>query len=218
MKTQSIHIFHQKLEKQIKLVAEHCHQRKLLTWAIPACRLRPIEFYTKEWNWNLNFYRWWVDEWGNSLKVLGARELRIVPYDTELRKVRLTSSDLYEQLSAAQLLRISRKLLILTGKEEDLQTDHYLLVFYGLDGYLRAHSYLHGEWQIVPPLLLGKPIWQKIFEGLEQEDQEMQYGEMVLFPCTQQKVWLISCPLNKEIRTVIGQNKMLVSYLDIEGE
>jgi hypothetical protein len=219
--SQSLKQFHLKLERQIKLLGEYLHQRKLMPMVVKMCRLRPIEFWTESKPiWQIKLYQHWVDEYGNSLKTKSMRQMQVVPYDLELRSLKFGTTDLYEMLPAAQLRKISQVLIVLTGKDELEGSDHYLLMFYGMDGYLRVHSYLHQQWQNIPPLLVGMPIWKMVAAGLKSKtNQEVMHSEPVIFPCTHQQVWVYQCPLTLEAKTQLRQtSETLTTYLGLDYE
>ena len=203
------------MERHIKLAGSYTHQRKRLPLVLRACRLKPYDWLFGKWKDKLVLHRHWVDEYGNSLRLVGSRMIKIIPYDLELDSTKITGTDLYEYLPAPKLLKISKNVFILAGKEEDQYSDHFIVAFYGIDGFLRVRSYLHNQWNICPPVLLGMKALYSIIDYINEEGcKEISSQETVLFPCTKQQTWISDCKFGEEfVATMKQYAPMVLEYL-----
>jgi hypothetical protein len=194
------------MEPHIKLAGSYTHQRKRLPLVIRACRLKPYDWVFGKWKSKLALHRHWVDEWGNSLLLVGSRLTKIIPYDLELDTTKIVGTDLYEYLPPSKLLKISKNIFILAGKDEDQYSDHFIVAFYGIDGFLRVRSCLHDQWNICPPVLLGIKTLYSIVDHIGEEGcKEVPAQETILYSCAKQQTWISDCEFGGEFVATMKQ-------------
>ena len=85
MKNPSADWLYAKLEKEIKL-AEAFGQIKNLGFIITACRLKPYDYVIKRPKKVIKLYKYWFDEFGNSITINKVKE-KLQVIHNELSKI-----------------------------------------------------------------------------------------------------------------------------------
>lgn len=150
MRSRNIEILHIGLRKHILLVKGYT-EIKEIEFIIKACRLKPEYTRYKSSN-KLELYRWWIDEYGNSLKVLSNKKVEIRYNDLELDRSKIVSTDLYYGLSISKVVLMSKLAYIYIAEREGERW--HMISLYGIDNYLRTYIYDEG-WKQVSSLCLG---------------------------------------------------------------
>src|SRR5574338_63292 len=154
MRSPSIEWLHAKIDKHIKLVAGYTEVPEL-EFIIKACRLKPYDYIFEEKTSKMILYKWWFDEFGNSLVVDKYKRPQIIVNDLRLDRKKIIGTDLYYGLSLDKITRMSKLVHLVHGKDEDLCEDCCIITFLGIDEHLRSYLYWYGEWQQVSPLVVG---------------------------------------------------------------
>jgi hypothetical protein len=202
----SIEWVHAKLEKHMRLV-EGYSNIKGLAWILKACRMRPFDYVVSYQN-TIVLHNQWQDEFGNLLTIDKDRKVVITYQD--LRLLGKTScTDLYYGLSIEKVIKISRQVMVVYGKDEDLLEDCALLIFLGLDEHYRAYLQWHGEWSQVSPLLVGVPTLR--FMAKHAKDRGFfpyRKKENTIAPCVRGGALLTSLPTTgRPFAKVLGKKR-----------
>lgn len=213
VKSLSLEHVYSNLYKQI-LLAESYTEFPGLSFIIKACRLKPLE-YTKKRTNNIVLYRHWVDEFGNSLKIIKNKRIRISYNDLSIKKDQTPCTDLYYGLALDKVASISRLALICCGIEEDYYKPCYVIAFLGIDGYLRCYMHLYGEWEQVSPLHLGMNNLKLIASKLDIKYYlKFNNTKNMPIPCTKSEQWLTILPASKDLVNVLNKDhEMIVSII-----
>lgn len=209
------------LERFYTTIQRHCNliqsylELPNIEFVIKACRLKPCQlifFISKKKKWynKLVVYRWWFDEFGNSLEIDGKKRLIITYNDLRLKLKRITMTDLYAGLTMDRVAKMSSVIHIVNSKDEDLHQDCYLLTFLGLDHYFRSYLYWFGEWQQVSPLLLGiENLLQLAEKRDERYFRELSLVKNCLLGCQGEQAWLSCLPCGPDFREILKEHKMI---------
>jgi hypothetical protein len=215
MRSPSIEFFHTKIEKLIRL-AQSYTDIDTFGFIIKACRLKPYSYVFERRTNNIVLYRWWFDEFGNSLNIIKNKRIRLTFNDLRLDKKKIISTDLYYGLSMDQVAKISKLVYICAGKDEDLYQDCYLVSFLGIDEHLRTYLYWFGEWQQVSPLLMGMKHLK-----LLAANRDIKYfrtignTDNIPIPCISGRTWLSYLPPSKDFLDIIRkQHELLLPILE----
>lgn len=211
MRSHSIEWLHAKLEKQIQLVESYTEIGGL-AFIIKACRLKPYDYLFGERNHNMILHRWWVDEFGNSLNIIKNKRLRITYNDLRLDRHKIVSTDLYYGLSLDQILKMSKIVHVVAGKDEDLYQECGLLSFLGLDNHLRSYLHWHGVWQQVSPLLIGMHNLKLLAGNLDLKYfRELGIKENSVIPCISGGAWISYLPANRDLCTLLDKQYNVIA-------
>lgn len=155
MKAHNIEWFHAKIHRQIQVTASYLEVPEM-KFIITACRLKPYEYLFEKGirSYPVVIRKWWVDEFGNSL-TLKKKQVEIVYHDLRLDRKQIIGTDIYHGLPIDKIVKMSKMVYLVSGKDEDLHQDCCLLTFLGIDNHLRSYLYWNNEWNTVSPLLLG---------------------------------------------------------------
>lgn len=196
LKSISTERFHTKISRHINLVSSYTELPEL-SWIIKSCRLKPYTLLTKEALDTIRLHNWWVDEYSNSL-VLDKKKPSIILNDLKINRNLLVQTDLYEKLSFDKIARISKLAFIMFGLEEDFNSEHYIISFLGLDGFLRTYVYLYGELLRYPNLYLGLKTLGLISKNTDiRTFTELNIKNNIIYPCTRQRSYICSWPPTK---------------------
>lgn len=218
MKSPSLDSFYQKIEKKI-LLAQAYTEIKELSFIIKSCRLKPYSYVFEDRENKITLHKWWFDEFGNSLKILDNKKIKIIYNDLSLDREKITCTDLYFNLEIPKILKMSKLAYIATGKEEDFYQDSYMLNFLGMDNYWRSYLYLYDEWIQVSPLLLKLNTLQFITKKRELKYfLEFNNKNNMPIPCLSSKQWLTYLPVSENLLTILKkEHEMLLSTLYKKG-
>lgn len=202
MKSPSLDLIHNSLHRQI-LLAQSYTEVPELAFIIKACRLKPYDYVLKEKTSKLVLYKWWFDEFGNSLHIKG-KKLQITYNDLELDQEQIVCTDLYYGLSLDKVARISKLVYLQAGKDSERRQDCCLLTLLGLDNYLRSYLYLHDEWTQVSPLLLGLPTLRLLGRNLDTKYfRQLGNKDNMPVPCISSQEWISFVPLSPIFRKLV---------------
>jgi hypothetical protein len=201
MRARNLDSIYVEIEKCIALVQAYTEIEGIST-LIKICRLKPYKMakINKRNLARVNLHRWWIDEDGNSLRLDG-KQPKIVFNDLAINRDRLNCTDLYAGLPLHKVYRMSKSMLLLTGKEKDSHQDVCAIALWGIDDYLRTFVLLDGRWNTLPSLYLGVPLLLHIANSNDLETwREIKMKETIIVPCERQAVWLTSLPIADELK------------------
>lgn len=216
MRSPSLDFFYAQTDKFVKLT-ESYSEVKGLAFILRACRCKPYEYVFEQKSGKLILYRWWFDEYGNSLKIVKTKKVNIIENDLNLKRERLVCTDIYYNLAMEKVAKISKMMYVCYGKDEDLYEDCVLVSFLGLDGYLRTYLYLYGEWQQVSPLLMGLEHLQLLASNLDiRYYTKIGKKENCPIPCNKAEAWLSSLPASPAFTSLMKKEcEVIVPFLGI---
>lgn len=213
MRSPSIEWLHAKLDKQIRLAQAYTEVQEL-EFLIKVCRLKPYNYVFEKRSNKIALYRWWFDEFGNSLKIVKNKRIHIIYNDLQLDKNKIVSTDMYYGLSLDRIAKMSKLVFICIGKDEDLYEDCYLITFLGIDNHLRSYLFWYGEWQQVSPLLLGMKWLKFIGSHLDiKHFSEIKNKEKIPIPCISSQMWLSYLPVNGDFLSLLNKQCEAVSLI-----
>lgn len=189
---------------------------KTLEFIIKACRLKPYSYVFEERTKNIVLYRWWFDEFGNSLEITKKKRIRLIFNDLRLDKKKIISTDLYYNLPLTSVAKISKLVYVYAGKDEDLHQDCYLISFLGMDEHLRTYLYWFGEWQQISSLWIGMKHLNLLVANKDiKYFKTLPKSEDTLIPCHSARIWLSYLPANKDFLGIIKkQHELLLPILE----
>ncbi len=211
MRSPSIEWLHAKIDKRIKLVASYVEMPEL-EFIIKSCRLKPYDYMFSERDNKITLHEWWFDEFGNSLKIAKGKKINLVLGDLRLDRKKITCTDLYYGLSIDRIVKMSKLVYVITGKDEDLYQECSLLTFVGIDNHLRSYLFWDGNWRQVPPLILGMKNLKLI-----ANHQDIKYylptanKENSALPCISSRAWLSYLPASTAFLSEISQQSELLT-------
>jgi hypothetical protein len=205
MRARNLDTIYVGIRKCIALVKGHTEIEGIDT-LFKMCRLRPykmVKINKRTVSEKINLYRWWIDEYGNSLRLKG-KEPEIVFDDLAINRERLNCTDLYNGLPLHKVFLMSKSMLLLMGKEKGSYQDVCAVSLLGIDDYLRTFVLLDGHWRKFPSLYLGVSLLLHIAgdgkEGAWEEIKIEAAEETIIVPCVQQRAWLSSLPVPEELK------------------
>ena len=184
------------LDKHIAL-AEAYTEIKGLAFIIKACRLRPKQLFNPSRKPKIQLYRWWVDEFGNSFKLI-KKKIKIIYGDRSLEQSGCIYTDIYQGLSLEKIAKMSKLVSIMTGTEEDLSSNCIFLTFLGIDNYLRCYVYLYDGWQQISPLCLGLKNLKILYANKDIKYFKTGNKKQIPLPCLSERQWLSFLPANQD--------------------
>src|SRR5579859_7219216 len=183
--------------KHILLVKSYTEITQL-PFIIKGCRLKPFDnsfLYKKR----TTLLRHWVDEFGNSLKIIN-KDLLLVLNDLSVDRKEFICTDLYYGFSLKQIFKISKLAHFFIGFDEDLRQEFLFLTFLGFDNYLRSFMLMYGEWQQVSPLLLGIDNLLEFSDNIDVKYfMKINIYKNYLPPCINKGAWITSVPLDEDL-------------------
>ena len=202
------------MSSKLKAIAAHC-ENKNASKILKMCRFRTYPTLNPK-RMHRSIYRYWVDDYCNTIKIANKR-LNIKYNDLDIDKSKIHNTDLYAGLNIKDCAKISKLSFIFQGSEIDLNTDHYIVSFLGLDNYLRTYVYIYGEWQTYPSIYLGVNILNFIISNLDiQTFKEIKYTKPIIYKCNNQKSYVAKYPLHKFfIQQLKKENSFLFDTLNI---
>lgn len=202
MEAHSLDHWHNHLDKNIKLAAAYTEVNRL-DFIIKSCRLVPKDFSFLKKDNQIKLYRWWVDEFGNSFKIIKNKRIKIIYND--LLIIKNNNTDLYYGLSMDKIYKISKLIFIYFGKD-DLNQEYIYVSFLGIDNYLRTFLYEDSQFKIVSPLLLGLKNLKFISSHLDiKYFLNLKNKENITYPCMTGEGWLSLCPVSDDLKIIIDR-------------
>ncbi len=214
MRSPSIEWLHGKLSRQIKLAQSYTEISEL-AFVIESCRLKPYDYIFDERSNKITLYKWWFDEFGNSLSITKKKKIDIVANDLRLDRKNIVCTDLYHGLSIDKTVKMSKLAHVIVGKDEDLYEDCALLTLLGIDNHLRTYLYMYGEWRQISPLLIGMRDLKLIANHTDIKYYlSVANKENSALPCVSSRAWLSCLPASASFISEVGkQSEMLASLL-----
>lgn len=213
MRSPSIEWLHAKIDKHIKLAVGFTEVPEL-EFIIKACRLKPYDYIFNERTDKVILYKWWFDEFGNSLIINKYKRLEIIPNDLRLDRKKIVSTDLYYGLSLDKITKMSKLVHLVHGKDEDLYEDCCILTFLGIDEHLRSYLYWYGEWQQVSPLVVGLTGLKTIANHLDVKHyHQLGKKENSAIPCISAEAWLSYLPASTAFISDLNKQSEMLSAI-----
>jgi hypothetical protein len=204
MKSPSLDNFYAKIDRLVRL-AQSYTESDGLAFIIKACRLKPYQYVTEDKSEKLVLHRWWFDEYGNSLRIVKNKRIKITYNDLDVDRKAIVCTDLYHGLSIERVARISKLVYLYVGKEEDLYNDCAIITFLGLDNYFRSYVYLYDEWCPISSLVLGMKTLKLLAKHLDiKYFINLGNKEKLLIPCISGEAWISYLPPSKEFTSLVG--------------
>jgi len=214
MKSPSIDRLYAQLNKYILLVQSYTEVNEI-AFIIKACRLKPY-VYLLDREKKLVLHRFWVDEFGNSLRILKNKKIKIVYNDLTLDKSQIICTDLYYGLSIDKIAKMSKLMFLSSMKEEETYQTQMFITFLGIDNFLRSYVNLDGEWLQVSSLCLGMRALKNIARNLDlRYFRELISKENAPLPCVSARTWLSSMPPGREfLQLMTKEYDQTLSFLN----
>jgi hypothetical protein len=213
MKSPSLDVIYSQIHKHI-LLAQAYTEVSELDFIIRACRLKPYDFIFGSRNDKIILYRWWFDEFGNSLKINTNKRIKIVYNDLILERDHIISTDLYYGLSLEKISKMSKFAHLCAGKDEDTQQECALITFLGIDNYFRSYLYYSQEWMPVSPLLLGLKNLRFIAKNRDVKYfAKLPIKEKPPIPCQKADQWITFLPSSPYLGKDIEEQYPIVSSI-----
>ena len=161
----------------------------------------------------LLLHKHWIDEYGNSLKIINKRP-EITLNDLSVQQKSLVSTDMYYGLSLDKIYKISRLAYFFSGIDEDIGETCLYACFLGIDDHLRCYVYLYGEWEQVSPLYLGLSNIKYI--ASKQDIKFFIEKKVIEYPtaCANGKSWVSCLPMPDKMKHELDVHANLI-YLNI---
>lgn len=214
MRSPSIEWLHAKLDKHIRLAASYTDMPEL-EFIIKTCRLKPYDYIFSDRSEKIVLYKWWFDEFGNSLELINSKNIQLTHNDLRLDRKRLVTTDLYYGLSLDRIVKMSKLVHFVSGKDEDVYQDCCIANFLGIDDHLRSYLYWYGEWQQVSPLLTGMKSLKTIANHVDVKHyHQLGNKENSAIPCVSAAAWLSYLPASSAFVSDLNkQSEMLATLL-----
>src|SRR6185295_2676581 len=107
MSSSNIERLYAKIRQHI-LLAQSYTEIGELAFIIKSCRLKPHSHIFEGKNNKLTLHRWWFDEFGNSLKIVKNKRIKLIYNDLSLSRDRVVCTDLYRGLSIDRIAKTSK--------------------------------------------------------------------------------------------------------------
>ena len=202
MKSYSLDFLYGKINQSI-ILAQSYTEIPELSFIIQSCRLKPYSYVFEKKHHRTVLYRWWFDEYGNSLRLV-EKNLQITYGDLALQRDKIISTDLYYGLTLDKINKISQLVYLCVGKDEDQYQDCGLVSFLGLDKYWRTYLYWYGEWQHVSPLLIGLDHLKWSYHN--QTILHPINDKNIPLPCLTGESWLCCLPASQQFLDMIKKH------------
>ncbi len=214
MRSPSIEWLHAKLDKHIRLAASYTDMPEL-DFIIRSCRLKPYDYVFDNRTEKIVLYKWWFDEYGNSLELINSKRIQITYNDLRIDRKRLVNTDLYYGLSLDRIVKMSKLVHLVSGKDEDIYQDCCITNFLGIDGHLRSYLYWYEEWQQVSPLIIGIKSLKTIANHIDVKHyHQLGNKENYAIPCISGSAWLSYLPASSAFVSDLNkQSEMLATLL-----
>lgn len=161
IKNTDLETLYNKISGRIDLVGTMLGDVDLLPKIIKSCRLKPYSIFSGDYQSKLVFEEYWVDEFGNSLKIKN-KIPRIIMNDTQISKNTKISTDLFFGNSTDAIAKNSKCVFIINGK---FDKSCYFVSFYGKDEYIRSF-FFYEKLARVSPILLGLNTLRELFRNI----------------------------------------------------
>ena len=215
MRSPSIERLYAQLNKHILLVQSYTEVNEMF-FIIKACRLKPYSFIFQDRDIKLVLHRYWVDEFGNSLRIIKNKRIKITYNDLTLDKSQIVCTDLYYGLSIDKIAKMSKLMFFCSMKEEETYQEQSFITFLGLDNFLRTYVNLDGEWLQVSSLCLGIKVLKNITRNMDLKYfQELIGKENAPLPCASSRAWLSFMPPSRDfLQLMTNEHDQVLSFLN----
>jgi len=204
MKSPSLDSVYFTLDKSLRLVESYTDIPNL-AFIFRSCRLKPYSYFFENKSNKIVLYKWWFDEFGNSVKINNKR-IKIIYGDLSLNRSKISCTDLYYGLSLDKILKISKLAYISFGTDEDMYQDCALISLLGIDNYLRTYTYMYGYWKQISSLFLGIENLKIIAKNLGfQSYIELSNTKNIKLPCVSARAWLTCIPVSEEFSYILDK-------------
>lgn len=188
---------------------------------IKMCRLKPKDMIlgknAKERSKKLKLVKWWIDEFGNSFKIIKNKRIKIIFNDTELINKKIRCTDLYYCLPIDKIVKISKLLYLVIGKDAE-NNQCVIIGFLGLDNYLRVYNLTDGRWKQISPLQLSMKILKQIIKNNDIKYYKIcDVGGKVMSNLKDQKSWFSHLPPRNDFLEEIKEYKFILDILKKEN-
>ena len=213
-KVRNIESLYVSIDKDIKLAEAYTGWRGL-SFVIKMCRLKPQSILSGAHDLKLHLHDWWIDEYGNSLRIKPNKRLSLLLNDPEIKE-KVINTDLYSCLPLDKIAKMSKLLYLLVGQDRDRQ-DHAIIAFLGIDNFLRAFTLINSQWQPIAPLQLGLRILKML--SLQHETTRnytvLHQKKTVIWPCITQDSGLYSWMPRGKTMSILKKYPYIVDILKI---
>ena len=215
MRSPSLERLYAYLNRHILLAQSYTEVNELL-FIIRACRLKPQSFVFNKRDTKLVLHRLWFDEFGNSLCIMKNKRIKIVYNDLTLDKGKIICTDLYFGLSLSKIAKMSKLVFVSAMKEEETYEHQFMIALLGIDNYLRAYTYMDGEWIQVSPLHLRMRNLKIIARNIDiKYFREFFSKENAPLPCATSREWVSFMPPAREFCQIMAKEyDQYLSFLD----
>lgn len=180
---------------------------------IKACRLRPKTSMTSTLPKSPVLERWWVDEFGNILRIKKNQTIKIYYNDLTIDRSRIHCTDLYHSVSLKDLFIISKLLYCCKGIDDTTGKEVYILTFLGKDNYFRTRVWRDGQWdREVSTLYLGIYVLRMIAENLTIRYFVEPPSVRIVpnYPLQDVRHWITYLPAHSQFRSKIKSESKLM--------
>jgi hypothetical protein len=194
MKSLSLESIHYNIQKQI-LLAESYTECSGLSFIIKSCRLIPKD-YLENRNPKIVLKDHWVDEFGNSLRIVKNKKIKLIYNDLSLDRSKINCTDMYYGLSLENVIKISKLAYLCAGFDDDTLEERNYICLLGIDNYFRTYLF-DGEWVQISTLHLGMTNLKLIAKGVDiKYFLDFSNLKNMPFPCVRANQWLTILPPN----------------------
>lgn len=197
MKTETLKTIYAKINGSI-LLAQAYLEAPEFSFIVKSCRLKPLK-YMEDKTDKIIFYKQWIDEYGNLLKIIKNKRIIMSYNDLSIDRSKLICTDPFYGLTIKNVAKISKLAYMMIGKDETLLQDCCLISFIGIDDYLRTYLYIYDQWHKVSPLLWGIKHLKIItnFRDIKYF-KTFSIKENIRIPCASVDTWLTYMPANRD--------------------
>lgn len=216
MRSPSIERLYAQLNKHILLVQSYTEVNEMM-FIMKSCRLKPYSFIFQDRNAKLVLHRLWFDEFGNSLRIIKNKRIKLIYNDLTLDKTQIVCTDLYYGLSIDKIAKMSKLMFFCSIKEEETYRTQSVVAFLGIDNFLRTYVNSDGEWLQVSPLCLGMKVLKTIARNMDLKYfRELISKENAPLPCASSRAWLSFMPPSREfLQLITKEHDQVLSFLNI---
>lgn len=213
-KVRNLDSFYVTIDKHIRLAEAYTGWRGL-SFIIKMCRLKPQSMLSGAHNLKLHLHDWWIDEYGNSLRIKHNKRLALSFNDPQIKE-RVINSDLYGCLPLDKVAKMSKLLYLLVGQDRDKQ-DHAIVAFLGIDNFLRVFTLINGQWQSIAPLQLGLRILKmfSVHHNTIRNYTRLHQKKTVIRPCIIQESGLYSWVPRGKTMSILKKYPYIMDILKI---
>lgn len=187
--------YYERIKPEVNLVASFLEDKQIVD-IILKCRLKPYKYNT-QFNRKLILRKIWVDEFGNAL-IIDGKKVKVVENYLEIDPAEVKHSDLYFGLPINKIYKISKKMHLSTGIDEDFGEECLVLTFWGIDDCFRTFCLYNGKLDRYSPLSLGLKNLRKILNNADiQIFNNISSKESVIYPCSVWEEWMVNLPINQ---------------------